>query len=91
MSVAFEELEGSPRIQLNEQGVIGLRSFRVAWDDWQTLARELVGTFRAIGLVTNFSNLWSIAWLTAWLFAFPVVLLITPLTRKAVQLLTTKN
>lgn len=50
-----------------------------------------ISTFRAIGLVTNFSNLWSIAWLTAWLFAFPVVLLITPLTRKAVQLLTTKN
>ena len=54
MSVAFEELEGSPRIQLNEQGVIGLRTFRVAWDDWQTLARELVGTFRTIGLATQF-------------------------------------
>lgn len=50
-----------------------------------------ISTFRAIGLVTNFSNLWSRAWLTAWLFAFPAVLLVTPLARKAVQLLTAKD
>ncbi|MDP1862936.1 MAG: DUF2798 domain-containing protein [Thiobacillus sp.] len=50
-----------------------------------------ISTFRAIGLVTNFSNLWSSAWLTAWLFAFPSVLLVTPLARKAVQLLTAKD
>ena len=50
-----------------------------------------ISTFRAIGLVTNFSNLWSSAWLTAWLFAFPAVMLVTPLTRKAVQLLIVKD
>ncbi|MDP3421049.1 MAG: DUF2798 domain-containing protein [Thiobacillus sp.] len=50
-----------------------------------------ISTFRAIGLVTNFSNLWSSAWLTAWFFAFPAVLLATPLARKAVQLLTAKD
>lgn len=50
-----------------------------------------ISTFRAIGLVTNFSNLWSSAWLTVWLFAFPAVLLVTPLTRKAVQLFTAKD
>lgn len=50
-----------------------------------------ISTFRAIGLVTNFSNLWSSAWLTAWLFAFPAVLLVTPLTRKAVQLLIVRD
>jgi Mn2+/Fe2+ NRAMP family transporter len=50
-----------------------------------------ISTFRAIGLVTNFSNLWSSAWLTAWLFAFPAVLLVAPLTRKVVQLLTAKD
>ena len=50
-----------------------------------------ISTFRAIGLVTNFSNLWSSAWLTAWLFAFPAVLLVSPLARKAVQLLTVKD
>ena len=50
-----------------------------------------ISTFRAIGLVSNFSNLWSSAWLTAWLFAFPTVLLVTPLARKAVQFLTSKD
>lgn len=50
-----------------------------------------ISTFRAIGLVTNFSNLWSSAWLSAWLFAFPAVLLVTPLAQKAVQLLTAKD
>jgi hypothetical protein len=50
-----------------------------------------ISTFRAIGLVTNFPNLWRSAWLTAWLFAFPAVLLVTPLTRKAVQLFTAKD
>jgi len=50
-----------------------------------------ISTLHAIGLVTNFSNLWSSAWLTAWLFAFPAVLLVTPLARKAGQLLTAKD
>lgn len=50
-----------------------------------------ISTFRAIGLVSNFTVLWSSAWLTAWLFAFPAVLLVTPLTRKAVQLLLVKD
>jgi Mn2+/Fe2+ NRAMP family transporter len=50
-----------------------------------------ISTFHAIGLVTNFSHRWSSAWLTAWLFAFPAVMLVTPLARKAVQLLTEKD
>jgi hypothetical protein len=50
-----------------------------------------ISTFHAIGLVTNFANLWSSAWLTAWLFAFPAVLLVTPLARKTVQFLTAKD
>ena len=50
-----------------------------------------ISTFRAIGLVSNFANLWISAWLTAWFFAFPAVLLVTPLARKVVQLLTAKE
>lgn len=50
-----------------------------------------ISTFRVTGPASNFATLWNSAWLTAWLFAFPVVLLVTPLARKAVQLLTTKN
>lgn len=50
-----------------------------------------ISTFRAIGPVSNFANLWISAWPTAWFFVFPVVLLVTPLTRKVVQLLTAKD
>lgn len=50
-----------------------------------------ISTFHAIGLATHFSKQWGSAWLTAWLFAFPAVLLITPLARKAVQLVTAQR
>lgn len=50
-----------------------------------------ISTFHVTGTVSNFANLWGSAWLTAWLFAFPAVLLVTPLARKAVQLLTAKD
>jgi len=54
MTVAFEELEGSPRIRVNEQGTTAIRAFRVAWNDWQEFTRALIGEFRAFGLATQF-------------------------------------
>ncbi|HEY2840276.1 MAG TPA: hypothetical protein VGJ26_14060 [Pirellulales bacterium] len=54
MSVPFEELEGSPRIRINEQGTTAIRAFRVAWDDWQDFAHELIGEFSVLGLSTQF-------------------------------------
>jgi len=54
MTVAFEELEGSPRIRVNEQGTTAVRVFRVAWHDWQDFVRTLIGTFRVLGLATHF-------------------------------------
>ncbi|HEY4309846.1 MAG TPA: hypothetical protein VGN12_10380 [Pirellulales bacterium] len=54
MSVAFEELAGSPRIRVNEQGTSAVRVFRVAWTDWQEFVRALIGTFRVLGLATQF-------------------------------------
>jgi uncharacterized protein DUF2798 len=50
-----------------------------------------IATFRAIGPTSYFVSMWASSWLAAWLFAFPAVLLVTPVARKAVQLLTTKN
>lgn len=44
-----------------------------------------IATFRATGPLPHFASLWLSAWLTAWLFAFPAVLLIAPLTRRAVE------
>lgn len=50
-----------------------------------------ISTFRISGLAPNFTELWISGWLTAWLIAFPVVLVVAPLTRKAVEHLTTQN
>ncbi len=46
MTIPFEELEDSPRIQVQQQGTTAWRRFRVAWSDWQPFARLLVGTYR---------------------------------------------
>jgi hypothetical protein len=49
-----------------------------------------IATLRTAGLVADFAMLWTRAWLTAWLFAFPVVLVVAPLARQAVQRLVAK-
>lgn len=48
MSVAYEELEGSPRLRINDAGVTAARSFRVAWSDWPAFARSLIGHYQLI-------------------------------------------
>lgn len=50
-----------------------------------------ISTLRAVGSVPDFASLWIDAWLTAWLFAFPAVLVIAPLARRAVELLVVKD
>ncbi len=50
-----------------------------------------IATVRAAGLSDGFIGLWVSAWLTAWLFAFPVVMLVAPLTQKAVRALVAEN
>jgi hypothetical protein len=49
MSVSFEELEGSPRLSVNESGITAWRSFRVAWADWPAFCGELIGSYRVVG------------------------------------------
>lgn len=44
-----------------------------------------VSTLRVLGLAPGFIGLWASSWLTAWLIAFPVVLLVAPLAKKAVD------
>jgi hypothetical protein len=48
MPVSFEELEGSPRIVIGEDGTEAARLFRVAWNDWPAFARELVGSYQLV-------------------------------------------
>ncbi len=54
MSVAFEELEGSPTIRISESGTVATRVFRVAWDDWTDFARELVGHYELVACTFQF-------------------------------------
>jgi hypothetical protein len=47
-----------------------------------------ISMFRVGGMGPGFLGLWLGAWLPAWFIAFPVVLFVAPLTRKAVERLT---
>lgn len=50
-----------------------------------------IATYRAVGLAPGFFGLWSTAWIAAWLVAFPVVLVVAPLTRRTVDALVTQD
>jgi Protein of unknown function (DUF2798) len=43
-----------------------------------------IATYRAAGVEPDFFGMWAAGWLTAWLVAFPVVLVVAPLTRRVV-------
>lgn len=42
-----------------------------------------ISTLRGIGLATHFVRIWLGAWLISWLIAFPTLLLILPVVRRA--------
>jgi hypothetical protein len=44
---------------------------------------SLISTLQAVGPVPGVAAMWLRAWGWSWLFAFPVLLLILPLVRKA--------
>lgn len=48
MAVSFEELEGSPKLQISEQGIVAQRAYRIAWSDWPAFARELIGSYQVV-------------------------------------------
>jgi hypothetical protein len=50
-----------------------------------------ISTLRAMGPIPQFAEMWISAWLTAWLFAFPVVLLVAPLTRRVIGFLVARE
>ena len=47
-------------------------------------------TYSAIGLIEGFFETWMIAWLRSSIVAFPVILIVAPLTRKLVDKLTSE-
>ena len=48
-------------------------------------------TYSAVGLDAQSPGMWAWAWLTAWLIAFPVVLVVAPPTRRVVGRLTSPH
>lgn len=50
-----------------------------------------IATYRAAGLDPGFVGMWATSWLSAWLVAFPVVLVVAPLTRRAVGALVAQD
>ncbi|WP_226580832.1 DUF2798 domain-containing protein [Acuticoccus sediminis] len=46
-----------------------------------------IATVRAAGLVTNLPSIWLEGWLTSWVIAFPVVLLVAPMVRRLVAVM----
>ena len=59
--------------------------FALLLSGFMSLMVSGISTLRATGPVPGFFALWISAWLAAWLFAFPAVLLVTPLARRAVE------
>lgn len=47
-----------------------------------------IATARAVGLPPDFPSLWFWAWLSSWAVAFPAVLVVAPIARRAVARLT---
>jgi hypothetical protein len=50
-----------------------------------------IATFRAVGPAPGFIGLWAAGWVTAWLVAFPVVLVVAPFTRRVVGALVAQD
>ncbi|EQM78121.1 DUF2798 domain-containing protein [Stutzerimonas stutzeri] len=59
--------------------------FALLLSGFMSLMVSGISTLRATGPVPGFFELWISAWLAAWLFAFPAVLVVTPLARRAVE------
>ena len=50
-----------------------------------------ISTLRNLQAGQDFMGLWTGAWLTGWLFAFPVVMVAAPLARKVVALVVVRE
>lgn len=59
--------------------------FALLLSGFMSLMVSGISTLRATGPVPGFFEFWISAWLAAWLFAFPAVLVVTPLARRAVE------
>ena len=49
MAIDFEELEGSPKIEVGSEATRAQRKFRIAWSDWPEFSRLVVGGWKKTG------------------------------------------
>jgi hypothetical protein len=56
-----------------------------------SLLVSAIATYRAAGAAHDFIGVWATGWITAWLVAFPVVLVLAPLTRRVVGALVAQD
>jgi Protein of unknown function (DUF2798) len=55
---------------------------------FMTLIISGIATFRNVGLTEEFVDKWMVAYLNGWVISFPTVLMVAPLVRRLVSLLT---
>ncbi|WP_092689140.1 DUF2798 domain-containing protein [Acinetobacter kyonggiensis] len=46
-----------------------------------------ITTLKTVGFIDNLFSVWMSAWIVAWMFAFPSVLICTPIAQKLVSLI----
>lgn len=62
--------------------------FGLVLSGMMTIVVSGISVLQALGLREGFLLLWLFAWLSSWAVAFPLVLLMAPLTRRIVARLT---
>lgn len=60
--------------------------FGLILSGFMSLVVSGLSTMHAAGAIPHFMQLWMGAWMRAWAFTFPLVLLVAPLARRLVQM-----
>jgi len=66
--------------------IIKMISFPFIFSAMMSFIISGISTFKALGPVQNFFSLWMSAWGIAWIFAFPSILICTPVAQKLVDI-----
>lgn len=87
----------SPRSKNTFLGLPQLPARAAAWvmplllSVLMTFIVSMISTLRGVGLSPEMPRIWLSAWGLSWLFAFPTLLLVLPLVRKATAAIVAKD
>ena len=62
--------------------------FAFLLSNFMSLIVSGIATFQAVGLGDGFVGFWMTSWLSSWAIAFPAVLVVAPIVRRLVAMLT---